>query len=493
MSEIEYLDPDEVIRANHSPGLEAVRPKYTAEETPPPLLLEDTPESSAGSGGSGRRGRTSGKRRLGRTRPSQCDVVLINQTAPDYPEIAAYAGLHALDSGSQSGADDLESDEEDEDECDPEPMVGVKNGEFVPNDKATVAIAIEALRRHEPVRDIDMRDRPESPKDDDKETEDGSQQPQQDSRPSTAATEPPSPLPRGKFDLKPPPRLPPISTSTSMRSANSIGDEEDSIATSPALAKFAITQGNPDNVLPKMQNSPPPRTTSAHSPEVSGPTLPSLKTTLSQISETSSNGMVYHSATSGHSPSMTRPSPGQHMPGYGPSPASYTHPSPSTNGMSPPNMPTHRSYGSWPQPPTRDGSQSTATPSEYASNHSQSTPSSAITNPSPANSYSTPISAHQRQDSEGTPHANGNSPPTNGNGTSATNNFKCTYPGCTSVPFQTQYLLNSHANVHSSSRPHFCPVAGCNRGPSGKGFKRKNEMIRYVSVLAYNLHFEAHF
>ncbi|KAJ4860112.1 hypothetical protein T069G_05100 [Trichoderma breve] len=60
--------------------------------------------------------------------------------------------------------------------------------------------------------------------------------------------------------------------------------------------------------------------------------------------------------------------------------------------------------------------------------------------------------------------------------------YSCTYPGCTAPPFQTQYLLNSHANVHSSVRPHYCPVQGCPRAEGGKGFKRKNEMIRHGLV-----------
>ncbi|KAK7538641.1 uncharacterized protein J3D65DRAFT_339062 [Phyllosticta citribraziliensis] len=60
--------------------------------------------------------------------------------------------------------------------------------------------------------------------------------------------------------------------------------------------------------------------------------------------------------------------------------------------------------------------------------------------------------------------------------------FKCDYPGCTAPLFQTQYLLNSHANVHSQARPHYCPVPGCSRGEGGKGFKRKNEMIRHGLV-----------
>ncbi|RCI13705.1 hypothetical protein L249_7896 [Ophiocordyceps polyrhachis-furcata BCC 54312] len=60
--------------------------------------------------------------------------------------------------------------------------------------------------------------------------------------------------------------------------------------------------------------------------------------------------------------------------------------------------------------------------------------------------------------------------------------YVCDFSGCTAPPFQTQYLLNSHANVHSSARPHYCPVKGCPRSEGGKGFKRKNEMIRHGLV-----------
>jgi hypothetical protein len=77
--------------------------------------------------------------------------------------------------------------------------------------------------------------------------------------------------------------------------------------------------------------------------------------------------------------------------------------------------------------------------------------------------------------------------------------FKCDYPGCTAVPFQTMYLLrlvipvfqeydsrinvlSCHKNVHSNVRNHFCPVEGCPRSKGGRGFKRKNEMIRHGLV-----------
>ncbi|KAH7354059.1 hypothetical protein B0T11DRAFT_123587 [Plectosphaerella cucumerina] len=69
-----------------------------------------------------------------------------------------------------------------------------------------------------------------------------------------------------------------------------------------------------------------------------------------------------------------------------------------------------------------------------------------------------------------------------GNGSNQHGTYVCTFSGCTAAPFQTQYLLNSHANVHSSARPHYCPVPGCSRSEGGKGFKRKNEMIRHGLV-----------
>ena len=62
------------------------------------------------------------------------------------------------------------------------------------------------------------------------------------------------------------------------------------------------------------------------------------------------------------------------------------------------------------------------------------------------------------------------------------NRYKCKFPGCTAAPFNTQYLLDSHACLHSQARPYFCLVQGCPRSEGGKGFKRKNEMIRHGLV-----------
>ncbi|KAK4207816.1 hypothetical protein QBC37DRAFT_432872 [Rhypophila decipiens] len=60
--------------------------------------------------------------------------------------------------------------------------------------------------------------------------------------------------------------------------------------------------------------------------------------------------------------------------------------------------------------------------------------------------------------------------------------YACTFPDCTAPPFQTQYLLNSHLNVHSSGRPYYCPVSGYPRAEGGEGFKRYEIMLRHGLV-----------
>lgn len=49
-------------------------------------------------------------------------------------------------------------------------------------------------------------------------------------------------------------------------------------------------------------------------------------------------------------------------------------------------------------------------------------------------------------------------------------------------PFFTGDLVESHMSTHASSRPHYCPISGCPRSKGGRGFKRKNEMIRHRIV-----------
>jgi hypothetical protein len=125
-------------------------------------------------------------------------------------------------------------------------------------------------------------------------------------------------------------------------------------------------------------------------------------------------------------------------------------------------------------------------------------PSKSFSGPlqSPGFYYSPLNDLHRRPDFAGSAAEHGGSDPPSssttasrrdrlsidGIGIQTVGSYVCKVPGCTAAPFQTQYLLNSHANVHSSARPHYCPVPGCPRGQGGKGFKRKNEMIRHGLV-----------
>ncbi|KAK3987946.1 metallothionein expression activator [Cladorrhinum sp. PSN332] len=121
----------------------------------------------------------------------------------------------------------------------------------------------------------------------------------------------------------------------------------------------------------------------------------------------------------------------------------------------------------------RDASSSGQYPLGHAPPNSYAFPSpnysgSSTATPGSDQSGSTPGAGHDRISIDGL---------TNHVGT-----YICSHNGCNAAPFQTQYLLNSHMNVHSSSRPHYCPVPGCTRAEGGKGFKRKNEMIRHGLV-----------
>ncbi|KAJ6037336.1 hypothetical protein N7540_001615 [Penicillium herquei] len=136
----------------------------------------------------------------------------------------------------------------------------------------------------------------------------------------------------------------------------------------------------------------------------------------------------------------------------------------------PPPGPPSKSLPPPPPPPSSDTHQP-ATPYE----------TSPLTAKSPTASYPTPTEP-VAPTAGGERSSFSSHPSPNGGSISGIGTYKCTHAGCTAAPFQTQYLLNSHANVHSQDRPHFCPVEGCARGLGGKGFKRKNEMMRHGLV-----------
>jgi len=489
------------LQPNRTPPLRAVELNFKSNETPPPLVDPDSTSDSTFSEREEAVPARRRKRRKGRDQPAESDAVLIRQLAPNRPDIADQAAKHVLDSASEAEEEDQDSDERGEgdqmSDSDQE-KYGASKTPTVPKDIAVAAL--EAIDDHDPdvpVADsaYETADRSQAPRATvvlngaDEEGDDADDDDTDDA--VTADDERPRPSPlhpapssadcfKAKWNLAPPPRPPRLHVDASRLRPGPTGHEDDdSIATSPALAKFAMTPQNadPEMVLPAMQQKSPPRLSSTTSPETKQ-TLPSLTTALSQISETNSVA-----AFPNRSPGLNRPSPGQ-MSQFGPSPSTYSQPSPNL-AMSPPSgipsIPPHPSHY---RTNTRD---SISTPSDYASaSATASTPASSILTQSPASSYPPSTSAPSEHDKlkiqdesavppePGAHMSNGIHPlPPSANST-----YKCTVPGCNASPFQTQYLLNSHMNVHSNQRPHFCPVEGCSRGPGGQGFKRKNEMIR---------------
>lgn len=246
--------------------------------------------------------------------------------------------------------------------------------------------------------------------------------------------------------------------------------------------------------LPSLQSLSPPSSCAAASPENgngngNNQVLPSIHSALSGLSPSDFpsrlNGISPYSyppsASSQNDSPHDRQLPRHFYPHQMPSPFSHLSPV-STKDAS--NNPSPSSY--WrpsvppalppPPPPPPPASQPAETPKSIPTPYEMSP----MTTTSPATSYPTPT-----EQLAPTPPAGDRvvfSAAPQPNGVTGSGSFKCTHPGCTAAPFQTQYLLNSHANVHSQDRPHFCPVDGCPRGIGGKGFKRKNEMMRHGLV-----------
>ncbi|KAI9707391.1 MAG: hypothetical protein M1836_000352 [Candelina mexicana] len=302
----------------------------------------------------------------------------------------------------------------------------------------------------------------------------------------------------------------------------------DSLATSPTMRNntMPVSQRSPQQTLPAIQAHSPSKSHSSSSPrgERNLPPLSQL-TQLAEAAEkeagtptydSRSNGMMAHtrhsfSSTSGgagQSPptkSAIPASQDRRMPGPFPNgkiqgpmqPSQYQQPYPPPQSspassysevsphetfrqshdpaeVSPQPPPSHQ--GSHPYYYKRRASQATENAPPYAAASSESHPStesfSPATNPTPGD-HRTSIDSNQLSNGHAQQQPMG---------PLAAGGFKCDYPSCSAPPFQTQYLLNSHANVHSQNRPHYCPVKGCPRGEGGKGFKRKNEMIRHGLV-----------
>ncbi|EEH16094.1 hypothetical protein PABG_06181 [Paracoccidioides brasiliensis Pb03] len=256
------------------------------------------------------------------------------------------------------------------------------------------------------------------------------------------------------------------------------GRAKELVATSPNLRQYTIsTQGrDAGDTLPALQSIP--ESASAKSPK-NNQNLPSIKDTLSDRFGPI-NGIpqsIYSSLSTAFSQKPQNPQESHnrrlsdhYVPSHPTSGASSFLSPESLRDMSaslsPVAGPPQQPY--WQQTTDKGPSYS----------HSSRGPGSQYTS-SPSTGYPTPIELGKSHPYDSPVQSSG---PTTSTGPVNSSGFKCNYPGCKADPFQTQYLLNSHANVHSQNRPYYCPVKGCPRSEGGKGFKRKNEMKRHGLV-----------
>ncbi|KAH6719978.1 hypothetical protein BKA61DRAFT_470617 [Leptodontidium sp. MPI-SDFR-AT-0119] len=435
----EFYDPDDV-GPRDSPQLQPMTYNLVPSPSPPPavplppLSAESSPEPE-----DGRKASTRSK-----PRPSQGDAVLIafmadgkhNDIARDAGEKPLASEIEEEESPVKGGTDVVVSTVADKED----PMVVVEesvaqnNGIHPDTLAAMQTLAADALRqtaRHSP-EEAQKVDLPES---------------------LELKVEPPQTVSEPMDGVK----------ATSVPSITTL------YVDGPSPASHPSPERRHDTVAPSPVAAgelPPIRHHSPQSSLTSGTgssqiTLPSISAQLGDISH------LKEAAATGESPFSQSP-PGRlprftAVPGHGSPPKSPTDvfrnqlPSPGRGHF----------YQNFPSG-NRRHSQSNGEPPQYQSPNEYS--GSNTETPASDQSGSTPgLSGMNRMSIEGI-----TNPQIGG--------FQCTYQGCSAPPFQTQYLLNSHANVHSQNRPHYCSVKGCPRSEGGKGFKRKNEMIRHGLV-----------
>ncbi|KAK4861206.1 hypothetical protein LT330_004122 [Penicillium expansum] len=408
---------------NRSPPMEAIKPNYGKSETPPPFVSTSEKDDGAGS------------RKPNQPKPQhstlQGDRVLMEHLAPKHHEIAAAASMSTL-----------------------EPLSGNHKNFKQPQD-------FDPRGRSNPYRDDPPRKISLE-----LETYSGSGLAsfnETETKPfhkelAPIPLQPKQPEVEVKNELQRE-RVPSISV-PSQRSPQGLLYLKTSSEIKPEFPP-----------LPSLKLTQP----LAKSPDSSSnkQTLPSIQKALSELSDfcppvnTMPSPFALSSCpgstTSGNDSPFDRTFPGKFS--IPPSPFSHFSPVSVKDSSTNPSPASHSSF--WRRTPQ----------SEMLSAH---TPyeSSPMTAKSPATSYPTPTEqvgvgmGDRHSLAASTPQANGG----------PVGIYKCTHHGCTAAPFQTQYLLNSHANVHSQDRPHFCPVEGCPRALGGKGFKRKNEMMRHGLV-----------
>ncbi|KAK6072069.1 C2H2 type zinc finger protein [Seiridium cupressi] len=479
-------DPDGPIFRN-SPPMTAYRPRLEPSPSPPPAI----PLPKVSSPPSPGRKASNGKKKVP---PSQGDAVLVHYLdGGRRPEIAARAGAEPLDGGYIDDEDCVEEEEEEEEEDDDDggeshdsSMSGyIGSPKMSPDPRPTngsvdlkslAGGALAALALQPPTTTTTTMTtttaREESPKvadaqDDGLEEQVRSPEIAKSQEQQLPAQPPPPP--------QPPPQHPQLQPLQPRDSAQKPG---------LAMPITPYTPNGPDFFSPRLPSasglrhpdimSPIP-TPNSHgelppimaspkseaSGHISQPSLPSIRAQVGDLlveqHYPDKDVGRRHSSFPHSPPGLPRMSiiPGITSPTSPNYPYAHSMPSPATS--------MYGHYGSY----SNGNGYTPRHPSDYSSAASHHSEASGMEQ----TSMHTPLSQDPR-DRMSIDHV------TN----SQIGQFICKFPNCNAAPFQTQYLLNSHANVHSSARPHYCPVKGCPRAEGGKGFKRKNEMIRHGLV-----------
>lgn len=486
-----------------SPGLKPVRPRATPSPTPPPVVTHHIVSTAPNvSPPSSRRRKKSNRRKA---RPSQGDSVLLRVMEPNRPDIAREAGERVLGSGSGSEVEDDDMDERSP-TAEASPLEAARSP-TKPADCRSTHLAkvaqvaqdvLVAASTPNPAPQPGVIKPPPPIFHRDSVVELDGQVPTHQPLPSGTGTKSNGSQPTNGADHRSPVAISPRNQAASpafspdRRSSTTNGySHVDSLATSPRLRELTIStrSRSPSQKLPALQTpQSPPQDGSAASPS-QNQQLPSfqhisnLAQTALQEQERANFPHRQSVSSTGQSPtsigrqhSITSLSPGST---YAPLSAS------SSGGSSDMFLRAGQHLSLFNT--ARRPSQASESGAPYSAPlHSASTNDSYQEGLSPA-SQPTPIEGRGPRMSIGEALESRTLPPPLGPNiqhipSHGSGGFKCEHPNCNAPPFQTQYLLNSHANVHSQTRPHFCPVQGCPRAEGGKGFKRKNEMIRHGLV-----------
>ncbi|PGH16058.1 hypothetical protein AJ79_02038 [Helicocarpus griseus UAMH5409] len=452
---------------NASPRLQPIKVDYEPRVTPPPFLPEPESPDKPSSGGGDRK---DARRRRKKTQPSHRDVLILRSLAD--PQLANEIGENPLatDSSPESSSPD--------DYYAPE-GTGKGRDASIHDVQRTAQHALDFLSREdtptEPPQPLIKR---ESLLNEDPTAPTG---PPKFLEPQAPPPQPHSPIDKVVVNgtlLKKLPR-------SSIPESQPHGRGKETIATSHTLRDYTISTSDcaAGETLPALQTHL--ESTCANSPENSQ-NLPSIGYALSGKGQLNGRLGSLNDASQRMYPSVTAPSP-------------------VSQGRNPQEPHTRRLSEQYIPPPLTSGSSSFLSPEssrdmsaslspvagppqqpfwQHATDkgasysHSPADPSPQFTD-SPSTGYPTPTELGKSSCYNSPAQPNGISTSA---GPLHSSGFKCNYPGCKSEPFQTQYLLNSHANVHSQNRPYYCPVRGCPRSEGGKGFKRKNEMKRHGLV-----------